>query len=465
MPGGISFPGTPGILSALKRQPPSVTKALIQSQRSESFEPRRAAAGVLLAATIVAAVAHTLSTAAPAWLPGLFAWAAGVSLWPHMSRRSKRQASALFAVGVAGMTWGAVRGAEPEWIQAVAANSGLIALLAAVSFLRLITRPETEGELTLPAGRGAVASTLVGVHLFGSVINLSTVFLLGERMALGTGLDSRQVRVLTRGFSAAAFWSPFFAAMAAALTFAPQANIGTLVGVGLPLAGLSLLITYLDISREGADDFRGYPMHYGSLWLPGLLAGAVVAAHLYAPDLSVLGLISLLAPLVTLGYLMVRGSGVWLPVGRHVVSGLPRMGNELALFLAAGVMAAGLSSAFGGPGDWLPFAHFGGLQAVLVLLLMVAVSIPGVHPVISIAAVATLLKPLHPDPNLLALTFLSAWAIGVSTSPLSGLNLAIQGAYGVSARNLFLWNLPYALRMLAVVSVVLYGYARLNGLQ
>ncbi|MES9847862.1 MAG: hypothetical protein ABW145_05675, partial [Candidatus Thiodiazotropha sp.] len=40
-----------------------------------------------------------------------------------------------------------------------------------------------------------------------------------------------------------------------------------------------------------------------------------------------------------------------------------------------------------------------------------------VHPVINIAALGTLLAPLQPDGTLLAMTFLSAWAVGVACSP------------------------------------------------
>lgn len=426
-----------------------------------AFHRRRPLAGLLLLLVLVLAVAAGLVPAWPSWPAGVAAWAAALLLWPDLAARVRWQVAVLLLIGAAGLSWGYSRGVAADWEQAVAANALLIAMLAAVSFLRLISQPRTEANEPLPRGRRAVASSLAAVHLFGAVINLSTVFIMADRIRTGAGLGRGQVIALVRGFSAAAFWSPFFAAMAAALTYAPGARLPVLMAAGAPLAAVAVLGTWQQVVRQEGQDFRGYPMHHRSLWLPALLALAILLLHGLWPALSVLALVSLLAPVVTLLVLGVQGRlGAF---AAHVREALPRMASELSLFLAAGVMAAGIASAASQPELALPWTHFGALQAALTLVAMWLLALPGVHPVITIAAAGSLLAPLEPDPNLLAITFLAAWALGVATSPLSAMNLALHGAYRIPALKLLRWNLPYALLMLPAVWLVQYLYLRWAG--
>lgn len=427
---------------------------------------RRNASGVALFIAVVAVAGDTFLPAALRLPAGVAAWTAGLLIWPDVASRTRRQALVLIAIGVTGMVMGAFYGQSAHVSRALAGNAGLIAMLAAVSFLKLIALPPGGEDQPPPTGRPAVLSTLVGLHLFGAVVNLSAVFIMAQRMASDGRIDLRQVRLLTRGFSAGAFWSPFFAAMAAALTFAPGARLGPLVLAGLPLAAASLTFTGVELvrARERPETFAGYPMNWGSLWLPGVLALIILGLHAIRPDLSILGVIALIAPTLSFTVLWLRRQGAPATFGAQIVRGLPLMANELALFLAAGVMAAGLESLLLLAGGWTPFGHFGGAQAGLVLCTMVALAIVGVHPVIGIALFATLLAPLSPDPTLLAMTFLAGWAIGVSVSPLGGMNLAIQGAYGVRGTEILRQNAVYGAVMTAIASAAFMLYTTVFGI-
>jgi len=420
-------------------------------------ERRRTLAGWLLLAAIIAAVAYTLVPSAPKLAIGLLTWAAGLLLWPDLPTQTRRQVVILALVGAGGIAWGLWQDRLPDWQMILSGNALLLGMLAAVSFLRLITRPDTQAGERLPTGRRAVWSTLLGVHLFGAVINLSSVFIMGDRISRSNRLSRAQTVVLTRGFSAAAFWSPFFAAMAAAMTYAPGASLPQIWLMGIPLAVTALLVTALGCQRQ--SDFTGYPMHLSALTLPALLALAVVVVHQWNRQWHILGIICLLAPSLSLLVLFARGQAPMKRLRHHIGVDLPGMQNELSLFLAAGVMAAGLNALFAGFGDWLPFDRFGGVEASLVLLFMLVTSVLGVHPVINIAALGTLLAPLRPDGSLLAMTFLSAWAIGVSSSPFSGINLSMQGRYAQQSLESLKWNGPYSILMLLLSVAVLNLYA------
>lgn len=425
---------------------------------------RDALAGLLLTLMIVASVMPGISL-----LPaGILGWCAAVLLSHRLGRRQRLQSAWLLGLGGAGMVWGMLNGVPLDPTPILAGNQGLVGLLAAVSFLRLVTRPEaTAQNLPTPRGRKALWRTLLGVHLFGAVINLSTVVILGDRMTTRGRLGKRRALALTRGFAAAAFWSPFFSAMAAALTYAPGARLGIIVLAGLPMAAVSLWLTAREIDPEdptlGAP-FVGYPMRFSALWIPGLLVAIVLTVHTLAPHWSILAIITLSAPPLTLVILLAReGRGAWRLLKTHIEQGLAGTTNEVVLFLAAGVLAAGLMSLTASVGSWQPFTHFGTTAAVLVLGVMVGLAALGVHPIITIAVWGVWLAPLQPDPNLLAITLLMAWGLGVPANPLSGLHLIMQGRYGIDGYAFLRWNAHYVLKCLGVGVVLLYVYGTLLG--
>jgi hypothetical protein len=94
---------------------------------------------------------------------------------------------------------------------------------------------------------------------------------------------------------------------------------------------------------------------------------------------------------------------------------------------------------------------------------MLLAAAAGVHPIISIAVATPLLAPLQPNPHLLAVTYVFAWSLGTCAGPLSGINLTIQGRYGLSSLGLALRNWPYAAVMYLVGALFLALIDAANG--
>ena len=74
------------------------------------------------------------------------------------------------------------------------------------------------------------------------------------------------------------------------------------------------------------------------------------------------------------------------------------------------------------------------------------------------ALAGSLLMPAVDDPSLLGLVFLMSWSLGVALSPFSGIQLALQSRYGVSARALMRLNLSYAPVVLGIDFIALHAY-------
>lgn len=427
------------------------------------MKPADSVTGYSLLLMVLLALLASFGLPMAAALAGFFAWLAASRLFKRLTGLQKSQVLLMLLVGFTGLVWGQLNQTGSDWWwQALEANQGLLSMLVSVSFLRLVAISDLAAKQPLPVGRMALWKTLLGVHAFGAVINFSAMIIMADRLSARQPLSPLQALVITRGFTLAAHWSPFFAAMGVVLINAPGASLWQLMPMGLVLAVVGLFVAgWWLIKQPEAEFSEAYPMHWRALMLPLWLAVSVLAAHTFWEQIPVLTLVSILSLLFTLVLLIWRYRGKsTLRLRQHIEHTLPTMSGETLLFLAAGVLAAGIGSALQAADFALQLDHFGAWQAWLLLLVLVGVSALGIHPVISISTAGGLFAPWVSDPNLLALVFLMTWALGVSISPLSGTHLAMQGRYGLSAYAFSRWNLGFVGVMLLIHLLALLVYER-----
>lgn len=417
-------------------------------------------AGGCLLLSLLGSIVVGFNAMDPQWPASSLAWVAGLALFAGLPLKQRGVIGLLLLGGVLAW-WGASHyGMALDWQRAIGMNQSLIALLIGVNFLRLVALPSVDQQESLPVGRAAFERTWFGLLLFGAVINLSVVLIFGDRLNRAKPLDKAQYIVLTRAFPSAAFWSPLFAAFAAALVYAPQASLAWVWAAGMPMALAAWALSRWQLQRDASIElsgFQGYPVHFQALFLPVLLAAMVLTGHAYLPQVPVIILIAASALLLVFLILTTRHgpANALRRMLEHSLHHLPAMYGELILFLAAGVFGSGLAALVTGAEVNLNITALNGAMAAMVLGLMLLAAVLGAHPVISMAVVGAWLASVPVNHSLLAVTFLMAWSIGVSVSPLSGMNLALQGRYRVSGRQLFAWNKGYALGMWAIGSVIL----------
>jgi hypothetical protein len=393
------------------------------------------------------------------WPAAICSWLACLLTLPFLAGAARRQAMALYGAALLLGLFAFSQGAPFKPAEWLLPNINMLTMFAAVSTLNLATAGLGGGSGNWQ-GRKGVWSTMASLNLLGAVINLSIIFIVGDRLERQGTLERRQVMVLSRLFNAAAMWSPFFVAMAVAVTYSPGLQLSVIMPFGLIGVLAAMVITAWQVERLGSDGFCGFPLQRQALTLPIALAVAVLAVKQLWPALPILAVISLMAPILALSFMPKKGCRDALK--RQLYERFPAIGGQLVLFLGAGLLAAGINSAlsvldFGG--HELPvFQHYGAIEASLALLLMLLVAIIGVHPIITISGLAPLVWPLHPDPNLLAMTFLFGWGIGTGTSPLSGSNLALSARYNVGPGALLRWNLSYGVLIYLVACLLFTGY-------
>jgi len=361
------------------------------------------------------------------------------------------QITAIAVLGAAMHYAALFRSVEIDFGRAIGINTGLISMIAAVGFLRLVVNPGQADE-KLPIGEKSYYRTMIGVWLFGSVINISAPIIFADRLARSDGLGRLASQSIVRVFTSCSGWSPFFGGMAVVLTYVPNVNLGLVILLCLPFSLFALAIVMVESRIRFIRElrlFRGYPVRFSSLWVPVLLACVVVLLTWLAPSWSVLTHISIGALAVSIFGLKIRKSWSELvrDLSQHVSNHVPGMVNELSLFLAAGILASGLTSLLANDVAWLPQQDFALPHAVLLLGAMVLIAVVGVHPVVTIAGATPILLSLDPDPNLLAVVYLLAWSLGTCASPLSGTHLVFQGRYGISNWDAAVGNWAYVATM------------------
>ena len=398
-------------------------------------------------------------------LSGILAWISFLIL--YNSIKNKKMILILFILSLIAFLISYFNGFKIDFIKVFTVNQYLLTLLIAVGFLRLIATPKKDKLSSLPKGKQSFIKTYLGVHLFGSVINLSSLILVADKMYKKAPLTNSQIILLTRAFSSDAYWSPFFVAFAAAITYAPNLNTSIILLNGITLAFLAFLITYYEVIKNKEfkiDEFRGYPLSFDSLYLPFILAVVVLITNYIYPNIKVIVLISLYSILMSLFILPLK-KGFNQAISKfklHIIDELPKMKVEMALFLVAGMFGMAVSSILIGLNLKLPFEIFDWQIASILLLIFITLAFIGIHPIITIAIIGDFLGGVNH--TLLALTFLMAWSTTVSTSPFSGLNLTIVARYNFDAKVIFKLNIFYAFKMYFICVLCLFVLSKYLGL-
>ncbi len=413
----------------------------------------------MLALTIAGAVWPAL----PELSAAVLAWVALVLLWPGIGRRQQLQALILIAAGLAALVWGASRGAPLRFERLLGQNQPILSMLASVTLLRLLNRPPREDEPELPRGLGAYLQSMVGVHAFGSIINISAIVIMADRLARVQPLRFNQAQLFSRAFSAVAFYSPFIGGVALALSYTPGSSPVVMMLFGLPLAATAFLLLYWYAASgraQNVESFRGYPLRPEDLKVPLTLGAAVLVATTVMPGYSVLALITMVTPAVVLAVLMKRrGVRSLRPaLAEYVRERAPQMGGELALFLGAGVLAAGVVAAAASSGDWLLFPHLDAFHASLLVLVFIVTSLVCIHPAVTMGITVGLVETIELDPTLLATTFAMGWGLGCAVNPLSGVNVVLATRYGADNWRIARSNIAFSATLYLVAAGLLYLY-------
>lgn len=422
-------------------------------------------AGLLIFAMILLTVLDIVNPGLFSLAAGACAWLAGALIATNISNFQRVQVALMLVIGASCIV-GAETLGDPAWgRQLLIGNHAMLAMLAAVTFLRLVTRTPRDSEEN-PRGPYALWQTLLAVHLFGAIINFSAALIIGHRISARQGrLTALQAQVISRGFVAAATWSPLFASMAVVLAYIPGVNFLKLISFNIFLAAALILYTGLRLQKnDQAEHFEGFPVHRDALTVPVILSAVAICLTQLPAQIPVLPLLVLACLLTVLILAPFQGLRAFARRAReHVITELPKMNSEFALFLAAAVLATGITALASVGVINVRVDPSSAADGIIIMISVAALSLIGIHPVISVAVLAGLLVETLSDPDLIAIAVLAAWATTLCTAPLSGFTLTMQSRFGIASTEFFKWNAGYTVIGLAMGSIMLLIYALVIG--
>lgn len=420
----------------------------------------------IVMAALIACVVLSILAPGATLVAGVLA-ALALALGLPMVRRTQRVIGlVLTGLGLACLALAVTLGGTRTFPELVSLNQDVAAMIAATTFLGVAARsaPAVEPRLT---GAPAVWRTLGVEHLLGSVVNMSSLAIVGDRLQRGGRLNAGDTALIVRAFATAGAWSPFWAGFATAMLVIPGAKVPVVVGIGAVVAVTLLVASVPRILRLLGDElpgYRGYALSWPLLRIPLALVAVVLGVHLLLPETPV-------PRIVTLGALLVSGAvfliadrrGAFRSFASHARHGLPTVRGETTLFVSAGVLAVGVEALLATTSFHLPLSEFTVLAAWALVVITMLLSLVGVHQLITIVLAGALLAPLHPNPSLFVLAAMIAWCGCITIAPLAGVQLFMNGRYGVPPLRTALHNAPFAALIVALAVPALFAVQALTG--
>ncbi len=388
----------------------------------------------------------------------LLAWLYIAIESPRLKPKQRKQILILFTAGVAAAILAWSQGSTITLQTLFGEHLKLAMLLTAISFIGMAS--QIGCDVSKPGSRSFI-TTLLGMHLFSSVANFSSVIVVGDQIKSNKGIDQLSQLVLSRGFGMAVLWSPFLSLLPLVLEQVPGVELSQIYPFSIAIAATGLLLSTLEArfrATTALNSYAGYPLKRETLAMPFALIGMILLLSWQQPQLPTVFLVSLLSIIVPVSLLTLR-TGIARSaekVSQHITAKLSESRAEISLFMAAGVLAAGVKACIGVGLISLPFTETNAGVASLVLMMIVGLAYLGIHQLALVAIFAGLLADITTTPNLMAISYILGTALAMSGSTFSGLNFIMKSRFHATDSEIICNQLPYNLVMIAVGCGVIF---------
>ncbi|MFZ5946200.1 MAG: hypothetical protein ACOYVD_19090 [Bacillota bacterium] len=375
-----------------------------------------------------------------------------------------------------------------EWRAGLNKNVGIVSLLVTVpmlsfplyydNFQKAIVQISTK-YLNTSFNFYSVTSLLsysLGIFLNVASMNITYHLLEESKERYPISIFSS---ALTRGFNSCSIWSPNFVGVAVILEYLnlPWIKMAP-IGFLLSLTTLLFSIKYeqlIERVKPKSSEKTSYQGWKNSLVTEdrkllfrlasiGILLILLIIITEILTGLSVLVIVPIIAFLAPFMLALLWGKG---HVYKHCFNNylwgkLPKMENEIVLFLTAGLFGQAVNSTNVGSYavnfiNSLNIQH-GSILITILMLIIVLLSLLGIHPVVTTSTIALTLPisqvPLVPIQY--TLTLLTAYAVAALLSPISGTVLVAAGIFKENPFNIGIgWNWKYSCSLMVLYIVLL----------
>lgn len=371
------------------------------------------------------------------------------------------------------------------WLAAFSNNSGLVALfisapLFGLPFFFENYQDDLKNLMVKYMSNVWVFCLLVAVvsHLLGVLLSIGAIALVYELFNKNARLYQAEkpfIAAMHQGYMATGFWSPAWASMIVVtqnldLEWLKIIPLGIVFAFGSIALGLFLIKLNLKHSGESYPDLKpdpGVSVNWRRInTLVGLLLGLILTIVIidYFTTWQILIIIPIVALLYPVCCALIMRKTPQLKTGltNYYDKTLFRIKNEIVLFTAAGFL--GKSLELSGIAQIIPqllpqwLIKYPFLLLLFLMLIMVAASLCGIHPVVSGSALVGAINPAALGLSVFAFgfTILSGWSVAILVSPFSAISLITSGLTGIPSWNISLRiNGFFGFSLLIVLALIL----------
>ncbi len=312
----------------------------------------------------------------------------------------------------------------------------------------------------------------------GVLVNVAVVPLVYEICRASSRSSNKKLlsSAISRGFTTCTIWAPTTAAIALTVkltgtewpVFFPYA-----ISFGVIAGFVGYMMTIFEGKRaksepqfdieEPLKDFDLPKVVELSVFGIILIVGiAVVSLLTGVSTIIVVGIASLIYPVIWLGILKRLPILIREFKGDYLNNRVPALKNEIILFVGAGLLANSIN--YSHLGDYVPkiLSRVVGSNVLLLTFVILGITLIisglGVHPIVTCTIIGGTVKAASygVSPTYLALVLAISWAMGISISPSAANVIAVSGIVGESPIKVGIrWNGPYVLLVTAVLILVL----------
>lgn len=358
-------------------------------------------------------------------------------------------------------------------------NMSIIALVISVPFLSLPVAKGGFGDSLkgfyqryVRTSRSYLAYTTIVTYLLIFFVNVAAVPLVFELVDTQWRQYPKRLTAaaVTRGFSAATIWAPNVISIAIVLQYLPVtwhqlAPGAALISVLVLLAGL-LIEWFRKAENQVMVPECSNQVDWKKIFellLTGLILIFLILALNPIFGLSVVQAVPVVALVFPcLWVLLKEKRAILVPEFKRYFVSLPKYSREVVIFTAAGSFAEAVQySAFSDVlAGYIQSMHFVSPVVFCLLLLwfIIAASIIGIHPIITVTVFISSLDPANIGISIMQFAFLLlvGWSLGICVSPVGTSSVLTASHLDEEPSKVgTVWNLKYAIIISCFVSVLL----------
>lgn len=378
--------------------------------------------------------------AAPEWAPqwlGATVMAIYVVLCVPRLRRRNLILSAILAAFVIVL---AAAGGWPVILPALDSTTIFAGFFGTIAVLRATAdrRPETGRARSLFDHMDTQQKTgafLVGANLIGALLVVGSMAILAPILGKKASDAERRAGAESclRGMCMAPLWSPFWIAMGVSYQFLPMVPLWQIMAVGLPLSVLGLVVGHLMFGHGlGWRALLRAVAGLAPIAPPVAVCAAVVAAVTSLMPLTTLQSVVVCTPILCALALAALGRRALVGAVKSVGNGIGGIGDEVVLVTVSLVLGRLIQASLGDDSvtAWIRDLALPPESLIaVVVIVMTAGSLVGLHQLVTITVLLALLVPMSEGLSqvLLMEAALLGWAFA-SMVGITAVSVATAGA-------------------------------------